>query len=204
MSGLIYDTQERRSVSAGLTVDIVESGLSRVEKLLAGVSAGAPKAVGSALKRAASAGLTAVKGAVTREYTLSQSEFLANARTINHYTRSQDGEVSVQFGYAGYVIPLVKYRTRIGPDGRVTTQVKRSSPSATLDHAFAATLGPHTGIYERRGAARFPVRELYGPAVPQMLYSSDEIQDTLEEKMVETYEQRIEHEIMRIMNGWGV
>ena len=64
-------------------------------------------------------------------------------------------------------------------------------------------MGGHTGIYERIGPSRFPVRELYGPATPQMMYSNEDVMDTIEAKMVEAYESRIEHEILRVLNGWG-
>ena len=50
---------------------------------------------------------------------------------------------------------------------------------------------------------RFPVEELYGPATPQMMYSNEEVMDEIEDKMAETYEKRIDHEILRVLNGWG-
>ena len=73
-----------------------------------------------------------------------------------------------------------------------------------LDHAFEAKMGSHYGIYERQGEKRFPVKELFGPATPQMMYSNENVMDSIEEKMASTYEERIEHEITRILNGWGV
>lgn len=200
----VTSTRTSRTFTAGLTVEVAEDSLDRVQKLLAGVKGGWQKAVGSALKRAANAGRTAVKGAVTKEYTVSQHEFLASSKNVNHYRQSPDGGVSVEFGYRGYVIPLIKFNTKIGRDGRVVTQVKRSSAAATLDHAFAAQMGGHMGIYERLTGQRFPVRELYGPAAPQMVYSNEEVTDAFDEKAAETYQNRIEHEILRIMNGWGV
>ena len=81
--------------------------------------------------------------------------------------------------------------------GRVVTRVKKSGARQALDHAFEAKMDSHYGIYERQGEKRFPVKELFGPATPQMMYS-------IEEKMASTYEERIEHEITRILNGWGV
>nr|DAI82266.1 MAG TPA: minor tail protein Z [Caudoviricetes sp.] len=199
----IVRSEGQHSTYAGLTVDIAEDSLDRVTKLLAGISGGVYKAVGSALTRAAAAGKTAAKQPVTREYSISQSEFLSQTRNINHFVRDTGGGLSVVFGFRGNVIPLMKFNTRVNNSGQVVTQVKRSGAAETLDRAFTAQMGGHRGIYERVGMKRFPVEELYGPATPQMMYSNEEVMDEIEDKMAETYEKRIDHEILRVLNGWG-
>lgn len=199
----IVRSEGQHSTYAGLTVDIAEDSLDRVTKLLAGISGGVYKAVGSALTRAAAAGKTAAKQPVTREYSISQSEFLSQTRNINHFVRDTGGGLSVVFGFRGNVIPLMKFNTRVNNSGQVVTQVKRSGAAATLDRAFTAQMGGHRGVYERVGVKRFPVEELYGPATPQMMYSNEEVMDEIEDKMAETYEKRIDHEILRVLNGWG-
>lgn len=191
------------AVYAGLTVDIAENSLDRATKLLAGISGGIYKAVGSALARAADSGKTVAKRATSKEYTISQSEFLARTKNINHFVRESSGGISVVFGFRGNVIPLAKFNTRVGNDGHVVTQVKKSGAAAVLDRAFSAQMGEHRGIYERVGVERFPVEELYGPATPQMMYSNEEVMDEVEDKMAETYEKRIDDEILRVLNGWG-
>lgn len=199
----IVRSEGQHSTYAGLTVDVAEESLDRVTKLLAGISGGVYKAVGSALTRAADAGKTAAKRPVTREYAISQSEFLAQTRNINHFVRESDGGLSVVFDFRGNVIPLMKFNTRVNNKGQVVTQVKRSGTAATLERAFTAQMGGHRGVYERVGAQRFPVEELYGPATPQMMYANEEVTDEIEAKMAETYEKRIDHEILRLLNGWG-
>lgn len=199
----IVRSEGQHSTYAGLTVDIAEDSLDRVTKLLAGISGGVYKAVGSALTRAAAAGKTAAKQPVTREYSISQSEFLSQTRNINHFVRDTGGGLSVVFGFRGNVIPLMKFNTRVNNSGQMVTQVKRSGAAATLDRAFTAQMGGHRGVYERVGVKRFPVEELYGPATPQMMYSNEEVMDEIEDKMAETYEKRIDHEILRVLNGWG-
>ena len=173
MSTDIYRGNERgmTRMPAGITVDIAEDSLDRVANLLVDIHGGIYKAVGSALTRAASAGKTVAKRSVTKEYAINQSEFLARTQNVNHFIRQSDGGISVVFGFRGNVIPLMKFNTRVNNNGQVVTQVKRSGAAATLDRAFAAQMGGHRGIYERIGAERFPVRELFGPATPQMMYS---------------------------------
>ena len=187
---------------AGVVVDVSAGSLERATNLLAGISGGAYKAVGSALKRAADSGKTVAKRAVTKEYTISQSEFLARTRNINHFVRESSGEITVSFGYAGCVIPLTKFNTRINGSGQVVTQVKRSSAAEVLEHSFQARMGEHRGIYERIGVSRFPVEERYGPATTQMMYSNDEITEEISEKVVETFDKRIDQDILALLNGW--
>lgn len=193
----------RHSVYGGLVVDIAEDSLDRATKLLAGINGGLYKAVGGALSRAASSAKTAVKKPVTEDYAISQGEFLARTKNINHFTREAGGEISVVFGFVGSVIPLTKFNTRVDRAGRVTTQVKRSGAATVLEHAFRAQMGGHTGIYEREGPERVPVHELYGPATTQMMYSDEHVTDTAEAAMVETFNKRLDHEIDRLLNGWG-
>lgn len=198
----ITNEKTKHAVYAGITVDIAEDSLDRVQKLLAGISGGWQKAVGSALSRAAAAGRTEAKRPVLAEYAIDQSTYLRETRTINHFERSADGSISVAFAFAGYVIPLLQFNTSVDSSGRVVTQVKRNGAAETLNHAFKAQMGPHIGIYERTGAGRFPVKELYGPATPQMMYSNEAVMDAVEEKMADTYNLRIEHEVDALLNGW--
>lgn len=163
----------------------------------------ARQAVGSALARAAASGKTAAKKPITEEYTLSASEFLAQTKNINYFTRLSSGEIRVSFGFRGHVIPLTKFDTRVDGSGRVVTRVKRTGTAETLNHAFAARIGGHYGIYERIGADRFPVRQLYGPSTPQMIGADKAVSDAIENKAIETFKKRIDHEIVRAFNGWG-
>jgi ribosomal protein L18 len=188
----------KQRTTAGVTVEVVENSLDKVTALLAGVQSDINKAVGSALKRAAGVGKTIGKRLATKEYTISQSEFLAQTKNINHIR----GTTSVSFGFKGYVIPLLRFNTCIDSNGRVVTQVRRQNTPTVLEHAFAAQMGGHSRrIYEREGPERFPVRQLFGPSTPKMMENAD-ILEEMDAKMAEAYENRIDHEILAILNGW--
>lgn len=198
----VTDKDVRHSIYAGLVVDEAEDALRRAQLLLAGIKGGAKRAVGSALTRAADAGKTAAKTAVAKEYTISQHQFLNYTKNINHYRTEADGSISIVLGYAGHTIPLLNFKTKVGSNGQLITQVKRNNTAEALNSAFSAQMGGHRGIYERIGPSRFPVKELFGPATPQMMYSNEEVLDSVEGKMLETFNKRIDHEILAIMNGW--
>ena len=92
----VTKVQSRHAVYAGLTVDIAEESLGRVSKLLSGINGGMYKAVGSALTRSAAAGRTVAKSAVTKEYSISASEFLSRTKNINHFVKDAGGNISVE------------------------------------------------------------------------------------------------------------
>ena len=190
------------SANGGITVDISAEGLERIQKVLSGVRGGWQKAVGSALKRAASSGKTEGKRAVVQEYAISGGTFLSYTKNTNHFSSGGDG-IEIVFGYAGAVIPLTKFKTSVKRGGLVSTLVRKDTGTAVLEHAFPASIGSHSGIFERVGPERFPVKELFGPSTPQMMYSNEAVLNEVKQKIVETYERRIEHEILRLMNGWG-
>ena len=188
-----------------ITAERAEGDLERAQLVLEHIRGGWQKAVGSALARAASAGKTEAKRAVTQEYTLSQSTFLRYTENVNHYDK-KGGEYTgtVSFAYKGRVIPLKSFETKIDSSGRVVTNVKKSTGSHVLNHAFWAQVGDHGGYFERVGPKPYPITQLYGPATPQMMYSNETVTDAIEEKVFDTYEKRIDHEILRVLNGWGV
>ena len=183
--------------------DVGEYGLDRVSKLLAGIPDGVYRAVGSAIKRSARHGLTVGMKIVSKEYAIGQNELKARTRNINTIVKEGGGTYSVTFGYRGNVIPLIKFDTKFGADGRVRTRVLRSNTRQVLDNAFVSQVGAHTGVFEREGPERFPIRELFGPSAVQAFYAHEETVDKMDEEILHTYESRIEHEITRVLNGWG-
>lgn len=180
--------------------EIAETTLDRVKLLLANVPGGVYKAVGSALKRAGDAARTQAAKYASEEYAISQSTFRNHVRYTNHFDSSK---AEVTFGFKGYVIPLIEFDTRYGSDGRVTTRAKRSGTAAALEKAFVAQVHGHTGVFERETEKRLPIKQLYGPSAAHMMYESEEVVDKMDETVRATYEKRIEHEITRILNGYG-
>ena len=192
-------------MSDQIRVFIGEEGdaqVNRAGKILAGIPGGAYKAVGSAFARAAAAGKTVAARAVVKDYAITQSTFKANVKNINHF-RHDGSSIEVVFGFRGSVIPLIRFDTTYMEDGHVQTRVKRAGTKSQLDNAFVAQVNGHTGVFERLTSKRYPIKELYGPATTQMMYSDEAVLDAVEEKVQETYEKRIEHEISRILNGYG-
>lgn len=183
--------------------DIGSNTLSRAQKLLAGIPGGVSKAVGSALKRAASSGEAYAARAVRKEYVVKASDYKEYTTSKRHIQTNTSGSTEVSIEFYGYHIPLIRFDTAFGKDGRITARVRKESARQILDNAFAAKLGERIGIYERIGEKRFPIRQFWGPATTQMMDSNDDVAEDIAAHIRNTFDKRIEHEITRVLNGYG-
>lgn len=177
-------------------------GLDRANKILAGVPGGIWKAVHGALKRAGETAKTRAGQFAAEEYTIDKGDFMRNVRTKTFITSELGGVVSMKILYAGNVLPLLTFNTKFSRSGLLQTQVKRGNAPAILEHAFAERVFGPIGVYERLGASRFPVEGKYGPSTAHMM-ADEEVIEKMTETVQQTFDQRIEHEINRILSGFG-
>lgn len=200
-------SMRRTDIKSGIGVylvdDVGDGSIDRVAKLLAGIPHGADKAIGSAIKRAATSGEAYAARVIRKEYVISAADFKRYTKSKRHVVTA-DGSTTVNIEFKGNHIPLLKFDTKIGSDGRVVTRVKRSSVKTVFDHVFQKTVGTHghAGIFERVSDKRLPIEEKLGPSTPQMMSYNDDIAQEIGDKVRETFDQRIEHEMLAVMNGW--
>ncbi len=183
--------------------DIGSNTLDRAQKLLAGIPGGVGKAVGAALKRAAASGEAYAARAIRKEYVVKASDYKEYTKSKRHIVTDASGATEVSIEFYGYHIPLIRFDTSFGKDGRIAVRVRKDSAKKTLENAFAAKLGDRTGIYERVGDKRFPIRQFWGPSTTQMMDSNDDVSEDIATHIKNTFDKRIEHEITRVLNGWG-
>ena len=178
------------------------NSLSRANKLLAGIPGGAIKAAHSALKRAGETAKTQAGRFAAAEYTISKGEFMRNTSIKLRTGATTAGVASVNISYAGSVLPLLTFNTSYSRDGAVKTQVMRNGAAQLLEHVFVAKISGHTGAYERVGRARFPLEQKFGPSTGHMMRNETVI-ESMDETVCDVFNRRIEHEILRVLNGWG-
>lgn len=202
-------SMSRPDIKSGIDVFLTDdvgggSSIDRVQKLLAGIPHGADKAIGSAIKRAASSGEAYAAKAVSKEYYISSGDF--KKYTMSKRRIITSGGTTVEIEFRGYHIPLKKFDTKVGADGRVTARVKRSSGKTVLDHVFEMTVGTHghEGVFERLTGKRLPIEEKLGPSTPQMMSANDDVSQAIGDKVREVFEERLDHEVLRVLNGWGM
>jgi len=119
-------------------------------------------------------------------------------------TKDTRERAPVMFGT--YANPQDKWKL-LYPSVPARGHVLRSTSPATFQHAFVARMKStgHVGIYERTGGMtsndKDEIEELFGPSVPQML-GQEEVADKLTKEAMEKFEERLDHEINAILNGW--
>lgn len=187
-----------------------QESLERAKKLLGDIPGGVEKAVRSAMARSVSHLRTGSVRALRERYDISAANVRADENVFVRYTYRDGVQAAVTF--AGRRIPLYRFggASPSQPSGRVPAWghvLKSTSPTQFLD-AFVARMPPpasHIGIFERTGAktsnGKDQIRELFGPSVPQML-GSKEVEERLSREAMEKFEERLDHEINAILNGW--
>jgi hypothetical protein len=153
--------------------------------------------------------------------------------TVNMRTRKADGGIVGEVSFSGGKIPLYRFGvTPKKPTPRenqhVSVRQLKSSPLTRLDNAFVAEMtNPggrgHLGIFERKpgnymkkrinksgrskhaeriGAIKGNADQFYGASTPQMAENSV-VLEKVEAAAVDTVVKRTEHEISRILHGYG-
>ena len=202
-------------------IEIEQATLDRIHAILAGVQDADKKVLKPALTRGLMAGETQAKREVRQTYHISAGDFSSRGR-INLNNVSQTGEGIVgSIEYSGGVIPLIKFK--VTPK----TPAQRKTPSAAVLRAnslvpfvrrkdvFVAQMkSGHIGIFDRqegkysskRGTGRNKhteaLKELQSPAVPTMV-GNEEVMQSVEDRVAEVINQRIDHEIERLLNRNG-
>lgn len=205
-----------------------EGSLDRASKMLAGISGGMDKAVHAAMERATDHMRTISSRKIREVYAITDSNIRAaqNVKTRYSYKgRSLTAEVE----FSGNKIPLYRYNgaspaaptadtsrkinallngwVQVHPAVAAAGHQLKGTAPTRFDNAFVAKFSSgHIGIFERTGSmtntGRDQLKELMGSSVPQML-GKEEVQESVVKAGMEKFEERLEQETTRIMNGWG-
>lgn len=207
------------------TVQVLgEQELDRVTRLLAGIEGGLDSALSNAVKRTASTVRTLSTEAIRDRYAISAKNIRAEQNIKVTYSYSDGVQAIVNF--AGHKIPLYRYdgtspqvpavdnsrliQIMTGQGWRTVHpsvpakghQLKGTAPSVQTGGFVARMQSGHIGIFKRSGAGNLPIEEIMGSSVPQML-ANETVQQQLANKAAEKFSERLEHEIDRMLNGWG-
>ena len=202
-------------------IEVSEQTIDRMHVLLAGIEDVDKKVLKPALTRGLMVGKTAAKREVRQTYHISASDFDKRGRLQYNAVEEEGEEVIGSLQFSGGVIPLMKFKVTPKQPKRNKTPsaavLKASSLVAfeSKKNVFVAQMqSGHIGIFERqsnkhsssRGTGRTKhtqtLRELLSPAVPQMV-GNQEVMNTIEDRVNEVINQRIDHEIERLLNENG-
>lgn len=198
-------------------IEITNEQIERVHSILSGVQGGVEKVFNNAINRALGTIRTTAGKQIREVYAISQKD-LRPQDNIRLKKASRNDLVGEVF-FADRSIPL--YRFGVSPKqpvwrGKVKAVVLKELGAQEYEHAFIATVRAggkeHTGVWERtfertgreddRKNSRFPIVEFFGPSVFGMAGNSV-VLEQVENAALETINKRIEHEITRILSGYG-
>ncbi len=196
-------------------IEISAETIARVEKLLNEVPKGAERALSNSMNRGLSKIKTAAFKKVRTVYAV-QNDAL-NATTIIRIKNTSTGDIAGYVSFSGVKIPLYKFNvTPKEGKGTVKAGLKKGSMTE-FENAFVANMASgHVGVFERNNEQGIKnrlnkyeanrhtekVTEIMGLSAAQMVGNEDVI-SSLEEEAQETINERIEHEIDRLLNGYG-
>lgn len=176
-------------------------GVERAERLLMNIPGGLKKAVPRAINRAMESARTVGVQQARDQYTVKAKA----VRSTIKLDRASSGRMVGVITSSGSPISL--YDFKVNPktvNGRrrspIRVSVKKGQQTA-LSKGFIGRLGSgKTGVFERIGEKRLPIKMLYGPSAPQML-GNDNVADKIEKTAAETMDKRLDHEIGRLLDG---
>lgn len=180
-------------------IKIEPIGLEKVDKILKDLPAKANQIKYRAVQRAALAGKTEAIKQAKNKYNLKTKEI---TKTFKLIKPTKDDPTSKLIS-TGKRVRLIKFKVnpKTVPKKRknIKVSVLKAQGLKTLKTAFIAKMqNGITGIFEREGKERLPVRQLYGPSVPQ-LFKDETIKTAIKERAKEALEERIVHELNRFV-----
>ncbi len=181
-------------------IEITAQQIDRVSKILQGIPGGTQKALYNTVNRTLTTVRAKSASEISKTYRISVGQAKGSGRMKLKPANGTSLTGSITF--AGNVIPLIDFSVSYGKSGLVTAAVMRKSGGAALKHAFVANLRYGTRVFERTSKERDSSKQLYGPSVAHMMENED-VLTGIEREALDTAEKRLEHEITRILNGYG-
>lgn len=184
-------------------MEITSETIERVEAVLAGVPKGAGRAISNAMNRGLSHVKTGAFKKIKEVYAV-QNKALKEGTRVK-ISKASTGSLAGYVAFSGCKIPLYKFS--VSPKkpgtGKMVKAGQMIGKESTFEHAFIANLrNERTGIFERTTKKRFPIKEIMGSSAAQMIQNVN-VLENLEKEAQEVINQRLEHEIDRILSGYG-
>lgn len=182
-------------------IELTVSQIEKAERMLAHIPGAAPRAMSNAINRATDSAKTEAARKAREQYYITHKDVLS---TMKMY-RASAQDLTASVVSRGNLIALPKFRvTPAKPQPRrkkpITVRVKRGQGGPVRKAFVAGMRSGHTGVFMRSGKKRFPIEQMFGPSVPQMLESRS-VNAWVSQKANETLDKRLDHEINRVLEG---
>jgi len=155
-------------VSTGFRISL---GLGELQKDLIAIGAAGPRILARSLDRAATSGKTAMARAISKDIGIANKNVTRQIR-IDKAGLASKTDPRIVVSISGRPIPLIAFGAR-GPEpsrGRGSGVRTKLPAKRHLQHAFIATMprSGHRGVYQRDASGRLPIKQEFGPAMPDV------------------------------------
>jgi hypothetical protein len=176
---------------------VIKSDLPKVELRLGKRYKQAPNVISRALNRAAEATKTKAIKETTGKYFLKASDIRPKISTYKSSKTRLRATVIVKDNK----MPLEKFKVSPSkPRPKNPPILKVGVKRPELKEFSGAFVIPNLKVYKRVGPKRYPIKRIYGPAVPQII-SGQKMRYEIQSESYKTYQRRLDHEIKRILEG---
>ncbi len=192
-------------------ISLSEREIEKATKLLRNIPGGVEKAIVSTINKSIYGAKTDSTKRVTQEYVIKQ----ARVREVIQVLKASKNNLSARIISRGRPRALTYFKTnpRDVPRKRLKkllrAQVKKGA-GGPIKNAFLARMeSGHLGVFHRTGKKRKKdktnlesIEQNYGPSIAQML-GAKSVVAYVEEKAQKRIEKNLNHEIERILKGYG-
>jgi len=182
-------------------IEISENQINRVNLILGGLKNAPSRAFSGVINRALSTVRTQSGRQIRETYKIRYQD-VAGSHTMK-IKQAGGANLAGEIRFAGAVIPLIKFGVNPARPQRkpVSVSVLKETTGKRLVSAYVANLGRYgVGVFERRTRRRDSSQQLYGPSVAHMM-ENESVFDKIEDAAMKVIDERVEHEISRILNG---
>lgn len=120
----------------------------------------------AAENKTAAQGLTFAKKIIREDYNIKSKDL---SKVMKKTTANKHGKLA-SITATGKAIALVKFKARQIKKG-VRVTVKKGRPKLLTGHFIATMPSGHKGVFIRKGVARLPIKERFGPGAATLLGS---------------------------------
>lgn len=179
--------------------------IAKAEAMLASIKGGANRALANALNRAALGARTDAVQQVTKAYMIKANSVRDTIKVKHASVNSLIARIESK----SKVMPLIKFK--VVPNSHFSggkrpailrAEIKRGETKLWHGAFIINKRSGGVGVFVRKGKDRLPIKEKFSLSVPQML-GSPNISKYIEENAVERLDKNLDHEINRILRGYG-
>jgi len=178
---------------------IIKDNLKIVELKLGKMRHKVPDVISKALNRAVEATKTQAVKKTAGIYYLKQTDIRGKIKVY----KSSKTSLRASAVSADRKLPIEAFKIRPNkPKPKkpplIMVEIHRGKPKL-FPGAFVI---PNLKVYERLGKERYPIKRIWGPAIPQLI-GGKKIRVDVQIESQKTYEKRLDHEIKRVLAAVG-